>query len=72
MIDNAVRSVPASMNDENLDEEEREAGEGEERGWGEGGRKGGPIILLFNPLKVEAHQSETTCSNDWCSAFIKV
>lgn len=26
MIDNAVPSVPASMNDENLDEEEREVG----------------------------------------------
>lgn len=59
MIDNAVPSVPASMNDENLEEEEREVG-------------GGAIILLFHPLKVEAHQSETTCSNDSCSAFIKV
>lgn len=43
-----------------------------ETGGGGGGGEGGPIILLFNPLKVEAHQSETTCSNDSCSAFIKV
>ena len=41
MIDNAVASVPASMNDENLDEEERRAEEGrgrEERSWRDGGR----------------------------------
>lgn len=59
VIDNAVHSVPVSMNDEN-----RRNG----RGW----REGGSIILLFNPLKVEAHPSETTCSNHSCSAFIKV
>lgn len=43
-------------------------------GFGRGGKRleGGPIIVLFNPLKVEGHQSETTCSNDSCSAFIKV
>lgn len=40
---------------------------GREKGW-----EGGPIILLFNPLKVEAHQSESPWSNDSCSAFIKV
>lgn len=34
MIDNAVRPLPASMNDENLDEEE-------EREGGRGGREGG-------------------------------
>lgn len=38
----------------------------------EGGRKRRAIILLFNPLKVETHQSETTCANDSCSAFIKL
>lgn len=68
MIDNAVPPVPASMNDENLDEEES-GGKGL---WSEGRREGGPIILLSNSLKLEAHQSETTCSNDSCPAFIKV
>lgn len=74
MIDNSVPSVPASMKDENPDEEESGVGKGEGRRQ-EGGREereGGPIILLFNPLKVEAHQSESPCSNDSCSAFIKV
>lgn len=47
MIDNAVPSVPASMNDENQHEGEvREAG------------RRGAIIILFNPLKVETHQSD--------------
>lgn len=48
----------------------------EEESRGRGGERkkleGGPIILLFNPLKVEAHQSESTYSNDSCLAFIKV
>lgn len=54
MIDNTVPSVAASMKDENPDEDESGVRNGE------GKRvERGPIILLFNPLKVEAHQSES-------------
>lgn len=39
-----------------------------------GGREnvGRAIMLLFNPLKVETHHSDTTCTNDSCSVFIKL
>lgn len=50
-----------------LNEEESQEGEGSgKKGW----RLCGPIILLFNPLNVETHQSGTTCSNDSWTAFI--